>query len=260
MVTGRSRPACWRRLLPDWAHAGSGRPARAPGVQWVTGRSGSPTSNGSRSARASSAPGRTGCTPDLREALTTAGIDAPWQHQVDVAELAHCGTIDGDLHRNRVRQVAGLPHARRPRGAGQPRRGARAGSHRPLPQPDEGARRRPAATDRRSRRRRAAGRHLRRRHTQRGTGVGAQLRERRADQPRHAAPLDAARARPLGVLPAPAAIRRHRRDAPLPRALRRTRRSGHPSTASHCRALRLRPDLRAGVGDGVRPRGHRCSA
>ncbi len=29
--------------------------------------------------------------PQLREALTTTGIDAPWQHQVDVADLAHAG-------------------------------------------------------------------------------------------------------------------------------------------------------------------------
>lgn len=41
-------------------------------------------------------PGRTGTWPDwlhpkLRQALTTAGVEAPWQHQVEFAELAHRG-------------------------------------------------------------------------------------------------------------------------------------------------------------------------
>ena len=83
--------------------------------------------------------------------------------------------------RHRVGQVALLPGADRRVGR---RRAAR---HRAADLPDQGARAGPAAVAAIVARARAARRHLRRRHRRRRPRVGAQERERAADEPRDAA-------------------------------------------------------------------------
>ena len=90
---------------------------------------------------------------DLRDTWTRRGIELPWAHQAEVADLAHAGRPRRGRHRHGVRQVAGLPACRRsPRcvegtaGAERPRR------DRALPLADEGARARPVALGRGARR------------------------------------------------------------------------------------------------------------
>ena len=107
------------------------------------------------------------------------------------------------------------------RGAARPAR-----RHRPLPRADQGAGPGPA-------RRRCAALGLDVRVTThdgdsppRAARLGPRPRRVRPHQPRHAAPLAAARPRPLGAVPRLAALRRGRRVPPLPRRLRRPRRPG----------------------------------
>ena len=65
---------------------------------------------------------------------------------------------------------------------------------------------------------------------------------------------DPARAPALGELPAPPALRRDRRVPPLPRRVRFARRFGPAPVAPGVRALRGRAHIRAGVGHGVQCR------
>ena len=81
---------------------------------------------------------------------------------------------------------------------------------------------------------------VRRRLDPRGARLGSQPRQLRADQPRHAAPHDAARPRALGAVLGVAAVRRGRRVPPLPRGLRRARGADPAPAAPGRRALRRR--------------------
>ncbi len=82
------------------------------------------------------------------------------------------------------------------------------------------------------------GDHARRRLVPRAAGLGPRPRGVRPDQPRHAAPLAAARAPALVAVLRPAALRRHRRVPPLPRRLRRARRADRPPAAAGVRVVR----------------------
>ena len=110
------------------------------------------------------------------------------------------GTRRGGGHRHRVRQVAGLPAAGAGRAARRRRGPPRSTCRRPRRWPPTSCAPSPALElpDVRP----AA---LRRRHPARRARLGPPARPLRADQPGHAAPRRAARARPLGRVPAPAA-------------------------------------------------------
>ena len=101
--------------------------------------------------------------------------------------------------RDGVGQVAGLPAARAGRDPCLARRPGRAGRRRALPRAHQGARPRPAGHRRRARAGRPR-RHPRRRQPPRAAGLDARPRGVRPHQPRHAAPLAAARPRALGVV------------------------------------------------------------
>ena len=142
-------------------------------------------------------------------------------------------------HRHRVGQVAGLPAAgadlgARPRGTARPARG-----HHALPRADQGAGPGPAGRPGRAGPGRAR-HHPRRRQRPRPARVGPGPRGLRAHQPRHAAPVAAAGARALALLPRPADLRRRRRVPPLPRRVRRARRPGAAAAAADLRGLRRR--------------------
>ena len=111
-----------------------------------------------------------------------------------------------DRHRHGIRARAWATSRRcsaRPReGAATPGRSGRDGD---LPRAHQGARRRPARPDRGAGRARGAGRDLRRRHPARRAALDPRPRQRRAHQPRPAAPLAAARARAVVAVPAVAA-------------------------------------------------------
>ena len=163
-------------------------------------------------------------------------------------------TARGDRDRHGVREVAGLPVA----GAGRP-----AALDRALPGPDQGAGPRPAALGHRARHRRLAGVDAGRRLRPRRAPLRPRLRLVRADQSRHAAPVDPAEPRP--VLPAarPADPRRGRRGAPLQGGVRRARLGGAAPAASARGLLRGVAGVRLRVGDDQRAgrRGrqpHRC--
>ena len=116
----------------------------------------------------------------------------------------------------------------------------RAARHRAAGLPHQGARPGPAALAALVARARAARRHLRRRHRRRRPGVGAQERERRADQPRDAAHGDPPVAQALGDVPHAAPLRRRRRAAHAARHLRQPRRARAAPAATALRALRRR--------------------
>ena len=95
-----------------------------------------------------------------------------------------------------------------------------------LPVADQGARRRPAPrAGRRSASPGVRAADLRRRHPAEERDWVRDHAALRADQPRHAPPLDPARARALGVVPARPALRRRRRVPRLPRRVRLARRA-----------------------------------
>ena len=66
---------------------------------------------------------------------------------------------------------------------------------------------------------------------------------------------DPADARPVGTVLPPAHVRRGRRVPRLPRGVRLARRAAAAQAAPGRAALRRRPGVRAGLGDGVRPGG-----
>ena len=187
--------------------------------------------------------------PLLVSRLQLAGVERPWEHQVQAAELAHggdsvvvaTGTASGKSLAYLLPVLSALLADDRADGA--------------LPLPDEGAGDRPAARRARAQPHGGARRDLRRRHAARGARLGAPARAAGAHQPRHAAPRGAAAARRLGVVPARAALRRRRRVPQLPRGLRLARRAGAAPAAAGLRALRLLPRLRARLGDLERPGG-----
>ena len=157
-------------------------------------------------------------------------------------------------HRDRVRQVAGLPAARADRGDRRSRCARSARRHHALPGADQGAGPGPAGRPRRARSRRP-GHHPRRRQRPRPARVGARPRRVRPDQPGHAAPLAAARTRTVAGLPLPALPRRGRRVPPLPRGLRCARRPGAAPAPPDLRRLRRAPHVRARLGHGRGARG-----
>jgi hypothetical protein len=176
------------------------------------------------------------------------------------------GRLVRQAHRRRdvdgLRQVPRLLAARPHLGARRPcRRGLRPGAHRvgarprvrALPQPHQGPRRRPARVGHppalRVARPRRAGRHLRRRHPLLGAQVDPGPRGRGPHQPRLPALLDAAEPRPVGTVPALAAVRGRRRGARVPGRVRRAR---LPRAATPAAARRL---LRPELGD-ARQRAH----
>ncbi len=147
--------------------------------------------------------------------------------------------------RHRQRQVAGL----QPPGAGEPGRAARhAGA---VHLPHEGAGPGPGAPAGRVPHGQAG--DLRRRHAAQQPALDPPLREPGADQPGHAARRRAAEPRPLAPAALGAHPRGHRRGARLPRGVRLARGLRPSAPAAGLRAVRLRPPVPAGVGDGGQP-------
>ena len=144
--------------------------------------------------------------------------------------------------------IAGRGRTQRPR-----RHGA-------LPLPHQGARRRPAEPHRPARAARGAPGDLRRRHPHRRAALDPRPRQPRADQPRPAPPLAAARPRAVELVPAGAALRRRRRVPRLQGRLRRPHGGGAATAATGGRALPLRADLRLRVRHRGRPGGARLPA
>ena len=165
------------------------------------------------------------------------------------------GQPRGARHRHRLRQVAGLPAAGAHGAAREPRAARRARRHRAVRRADQGARPGPARRPGRARARRP-GDHPRRRQPAGAARLDPRPRGVRPDQPRHAAPLAAARPRPLGVVLRVAALRRGRRVPPLPRRVRRPRLPRAAPAAPDLCVVRRPPDVRARLGDGgaSRPR------
>ncbi len=175
-----------------------------PGASWPPPR---PTSLARCSATASRATrsgpramrrrphGRHGSTRSCAEHLAAAGVDRlvapPGAGRGPCLERQRRGA----RHRDGVGQVAGLPAAGADRGPGG--YGTSAGQH-AVPGPDQGAGRRPGRRHREAGRPRRAGSGGGRRLHARGARLGPPARRRRADEPRHAAPLPAAQPSPLG--------------------------------------------------------------
>ena len=252
--------------------AGSRRPGcaascRGSAAQWSAGRGGGRCSWLRRGARrrSATAAGRAhrdatprcatscGCPPragrtahwpawvpaPVRDTLVDHGVRAPWTHQVRRRRAGprRTGRRGGDRHR--VRQVAGLPAA----GAHRARR--RPPRHRPVPLADQGVGRRPAARAAPSSTSPTCGpprstatprldeRDWARRHGRWVFSNPDMLHRSRA-----------APARPLGDVPAPAALRRHRRMPHLPRACSaRTSRCCCGGCCGSARATAPRPTL-----------------
>ena len=163
----------------------------------------------------------------------------------------------GDRHG--VRQVPRLPAADTHEHPEKPRytRGTR--RHCALPGPHEGTGSRPAGGPAGPRHRRTV-LDPRRRQSARAARLDPRPRRVRPDQPRHAAPIAAARAHPMVRVPGLAAVRRGRRVPPLPRGLRRPRRPDPAPAPPDLRAVRRAPDLRARLGHDGRARSHRRTA
>ena len=96
--------------------------------------------------------------------------------------------------------------------------------------------------------------HLRRRHDHRRPRLGAQERQRRAHQPRHAARRDPAVAPAVGHVHDAAPLRRGRRAAHAARDLRQSRRARAAPAAPHLRALRREPHVLLRERDDRQPR------
>ncbi len=198
------------------------------------------------------------CDPAVRRAFEQRGIERPWAHQAEAAGAAWSG-------QHVVSRPARRPGSRSatPAGAVPRRRSGRTAAHRSLPVADEGAGCGPAGAGRGPGPvggARAAARDVRRGHPARGAALGPRARDVRADQPRPAAPLAAARPCPLGVVPAGAVLRGRRRVPPVPRGVRLARRDGAAPPAPGGRAVRRAADLRPGVGHGRRAGGARPAA
>ena len=162
-------PHAGRTPPPRRARPGPARPA------WRSGRS--------RSRRPC-------CRP-----CSAAGMERPWSHQRAAIDLATAGEhvviATGTASGKSLGYLA--PGAQRGvRGRGHAGAARRDGD---LPRADQGAGRRPAGPHRGDGGARGAGRDLRRRHPARRAALDPRPRQRRAHQPRPAAPLAAARAR-----------------------------------------------------------------
>ena len=162
-------------------------------------------------------------------------------------------------HWHRLGEEPRLPHAdpQRPH-RGRSRR-QRSRGDRALPVPDQGAGGRPAEPRRRPLAARRAARHLRRRHPDRRASLDPRPRQPRAHQPRPRPPLAPAAPRPLELVPAGSAVRRHRRVPRLQGGLRRPHRRRPASPASRGGALQGLPHLRLRLGHRGRARGPRGS-
>ncbi len=222
--------------------AGSGRGHRGdrtPRRRARAGRPAAPPRGAAASCRRRGALarlGRTGRGRCLRSPGSGGTVAAPGDGRRRGARRPARRAVD----RHRVRQVAGLPapgaHGD-PVGAGSPRAARRRGA---LPRADQGpgpgpARLPPGPGPRR------AGDHPRRGQQSRAAGLGARLRRVPPDQPRHAAPLDAAGAPSVGAVLVEPPVRRRRRVPPLPRRLRGARRPGPAPVAAGRRARTARP-------------------
>ena len=198
-------------------------------------------------ARARSSSPRRSCTPTCSRRSRALGVERLYSHQAQ-ALARGLGGPDDRHHRHRVGQVAVLQpaHARR----ALPRR-ARAGA---LPLPDQGARPGPGARAGgvRPDQARAPG-DLRRRHAARGARADPQERERRADQPRHAARRHPAQPRRLGGAVREPGGRGDRRGARVPRRVRLARRQRAAPAAADRRRVRHRAALPAHLGDDRQP-------
>ena len=124
---------------------------------------------------------------------------------------------DDRHHRHRLGQVAVLPAADAGRAL------ARRARPRAVPVSGQGARPGPGAVAARARRQARAAGDLRRRHAARAARRPAPARQRRADQPGHAAPRDPPEPPGLGGLLQEPRGRGDRRGARLPRRLRLAR-------------------------------------
>ena len=134
---------------------------------------------------------------DVVAAFTARGVRQPWAHQAAAAEAAHAGehvvlatgTASGKSLAYQLPALSAIRTSRGPRG--------RRGSTVLYLAPDQGAGPGPARRDPRARPRRP-GDHPRRRQRPRPARLGPRPRRVRPHQPRHAAPLAAARARSAG--------------------------------------------------------------
>ena len=176
----------------------------------------------------------------------------PWAHQVAAAELARGRSVGGHRDRYGVGQVAGLPAARLTAvldgAAGADGRGATV----LYLSPDQGAGRRPAAGAARARRPpdvRAGDRTTATRPSRSATGCAQHATYVLTNPDMLHRSMLPGHARWAAFLRG-AALRRRRRVPRLPRRLRLARRRGAAPAAAGLRALRRRPGVRAGVGDG----------
>ena len=137
--------------------------------------------------------------PQLVEALRAAGVTAPGRTRPRPPSSPGRGGRSWWRPARRRASRCATCCRRCPRSSSsEGRRGRAAPRHDALPRPHQGAGRRPAARAERAGHRRGAGGDVRRRHPDRVARLGAPPRVVRADQPRHAAPLDAARPPALG--------------------------------------------------------------
>ncbi len=185
-------------------------------------------------------PARAGITTDwpgwvpaeLRAALGRRGVEAPWKHQAEAAELAFAGrhvviatgTASGKSLAYQLPALATL--------LADPRATVL------YLAPTKAL----AADQVRARRRAGAGGHpprlLRRGHPPRRAGLDPAPLPVRAHQPGHAAPRHPARQRAVDRLPAPALLRRRRRVPHVPGGLRLARGARAAAAAPPVRAVR----------------------
>ena len=163
-----------------------------------------------------------------RRARVRSAVRAPGRGDRPVAR----GNQRRGRDRHRVGQITLLPGT-------DPRVGrVRPARHRAARLPHQGAGPGPAALAALVARPRPACGHLRRRHRRRRPRMGAQERQRVADQPRDAAHGNPPVAQALGDVPHAAALRRRRRAAHAARHLREPGRARAAPAATPLRALR----------------------
>ena len=229
-VAGAARPGSLRR---------SNGCCAAPGIA-----SASPTSSDSAAREGTAAAWPALGAGRSRRRLPGRWVSTvPWAHQVAAAELAWAGpSVVVATGTASGKSLGYLLPALSAALYGQ---GSHACTSRPpRPWPATSCERSPSSACRTCEPRRTTA-------TRRSTNAtGPAPRRRGADQPGHAHHVTAARSCPLVVVPAAAAVRRHRRVPRLPRRVRFARRTGAAAAAPGRGALRQRP--------GVHPRlGHR---
>ncbi len=174
---------------------------------------------GSRPVPATTAAPVTPLSPLVASRLRGRGIDDLWSHQAAAVDALRAGrnvvvatgTASGKSLSYQIPIVESVVEG--------------AARHRAPRVPHQGIGPGPTAHPSRVVRPRSRRRHLRRRHRQRRTHVGASPRQRAADQPRNAAHGDPPVTRPLGDVPDAAPLRRRRRTAHVARRLRESRRA-----------------------------------